>query len=117
MTPEAPGEAGGRYTTRLENAHGTEFRELLCPWHPRFGLRGAVHQARSTGRTASLFAVARVCGRLPVGKKNLHVARLVGGSHVVRPVGATHMTAGHSARRGSGPDQKPAFDNAVHLLS
>jgi hypothetical protein len=31
----------------------------------------------------------------------------------VRPVGAVHMTAGHNALRGSGPGQKPAFDNAV----
>jgi len=30
----------------------------------------------------------------------------------VRPVGAVHMTAGHNALRGSGPDQTPAFDNA-----
>ena len=31
----------------------------------------------------------------------------------VRPVGAVHMTAGHNALRGSGPGQKPAFDNAM----
>ena len=31
----------------------------------------------------------------------------------VRPVDAVHMTAGHNALRGSGPGQKPAFDNAV----
>src|SRR5947208_10981922 len=32
-------------TTRLENTHGTDFRELLYPWHPWFGLRVCVHQA------------------------------------------------------------------------
>ena len=32
-------------TTRLENTHGTEFRELLYPWHPWFGLRIDVHEA------------------------------------------------------------------------
>jgi hypothetical protein len=38
-------------TTRLENNHGTEFRELLYPWypwhpwHPWFGLRVGVHEA------------------------------------------------------------------------
>jgi hypothetical protein len=37
--------AGLGRTTRLENAHGTEFRELLSPWHPRFGLRVGVHEA------------------------------------------------------------------------
>ncbi len=31
-------------TTRLENAHGTEFREVLYRWHPWFGLRVAVHE-------------------------------------------------------------------------
>ena len=31
----------------------------------------------------------------------------------VRPVCAVHMTAGHNALRGSGPGQKPAFDNAM----
>jgi len=31
----------------------------------------------------------------------------------VRPVDAVHMTAGHNALRGSGPGQKPAFDDAL----
>jgi hypothetical protein len=31
----------------------------------------------------------------------------------VRPVCAVHMTAGHNSLRGSGPGQKPAFDNAL----
>ena len=31
----------------------------------------------------------------------------------VRPVSAVHTTAGHNALRGSGPGQKPAFDNAM----
>src|SRR6267142_3863604 len=31
----------------------------------------------------------------------------------VRPVGAVHMTAGHNALRGSGPDQHLAFKNAL----
>ena len=33
---------GGHYTTKLENTHGTEFRELLYPWHPWFGLHVGV---------------------------------------------------------------------------
>ena len=33
----------------------------------------------------------------------------------VRPISAGHMTAGHNALRGSGPDQKPAFENAMAL--
>jgi hypothetical protein len=31
----------------------------------------------------------------------------------VRPLSAVHMTAGHSALRGSGPGHKPAFENAM----
>ena len=31
----------------------------------------------------------------------------------VRPVSAVRTTAGHNALRGSGPGQKPAFDNAL----
>jgi hypothetical protein len=31
----------------------------------------------------------------------------------VRPLGAVHMTAGHNAPRGSGPNQTLAFDNAL----
>jgi hypothetical protein len=34
-----------RCTTRLENAHRTEFRELLSPFHPWCGLRVAIHAA------------------------------------------------------------------------
>jgi hypothetical protein len=28
---------------RRENTHGTEFRELLYPWHPWHGLRVSIH--------------------------------------------------------------------------
>ena len=35
----------GCCTTRLENTHGTEIRELLYPWHPWFALWVAVHEA------------------------------------------------------------------------
>jgi len=41
----APGAAAHCCTTRLENAHGTEFQELLYPWHPWFGLRVGTHEA------------------------------------------------------------------------
>jgi len=34
-------------------------------------------------------------------------------SHVFGLSDAVHMTAGHNALRGSGPGQKPAFDNAL----
>ena len=33
------------YITKLENAHSTEFRELLYPWHPWSGLRVGVREA------------------------------------------------------------------------
>jgi hypothetical protein len=32
-------------STKLKNTHGTEFRELLYPWHPWFGVRVTVHEA------------------------------------------------------------------------
>ena len=35
------------YITKLENAHGTEFRELLYPWHPWAGLRVGLHESVS----------------------------------------------------------------------
>ncbi len=38
-------EDGGRCTTRLKNAHGTVFRELLYHWHPWFGMSVAIHEA------------------------------------------------------------------------
>ena len=53
-----------------------------------------------------------VCGRLRVGKSFLHVADW-SVQPCVRPTSAVHMTAGHNALRGSGPGQKPAFDNAL----
>jgi hypothetical protein len=90
-------------------------------------------------------AICAMCGRLRVGKAFLQVCRLVGaamcsaclcgscvdGSELarlffrfagwsvqpcVRPVCAVHMTAGHNAFRGSGPGQKPGFDNALALV-
>jgi len=39
------GVCGFRCTTKLWNTHGTEFRELLYPWHPWFGLRVGIHGA------------------------------------------------------------------------
>ena len=42
----------------------------------------------------------------------LHVCRLGRCSHVFGLLDAVHTTAGHNALRGSGPDRKPAFDNA-----
>jgi hypothetical protein len=50
-----------------------------------------------------------MCGRLRVGKGNLHV-RCWSVPPCVRPVVAVHMTAGHNALRGSGPGQLPAFE-------
>src|SRR6516225_2673093 len=38
-------EVAPRCTTRLENAHSTQFRELLYPWHPWSDLRIGIHEA------------------------------------------------------------------------
>ena len=54
-----------------------------------------------------------MCGRLRVGKSFLHVRRLGSVLPCVRPFSAVHMTAGHNALRGSGPGQKPAFEDAM----
>src|SRR5258707_15797559 len=56
-----------------------------------------------------------MCGRLRVGKDFLHVLQHWSVQPCVRPFDAVHMTAGHNALRGSGPGQKPAFDNAMAL--
>jgi hypothetical protein len=53
-----------------------------------------------------------MCGRLRVGKENLHLQRW-SEQPCVRPSCAVHVTAGHNAIRGSGPDQKHAFEDAV----
>src|SRR5262245_54662895 len=42
--PPTPGAAVADCTTRFENAHGTEFRELLYRWHPWFGLQVCIHE-------------------------------------------------------------------------
>ncbi len=65
-------------------------------------------------RTADITGgpVRAMCGRLRVGKDFLHVLQDWSVRPCVRPVSAVHMTAGHNALRGSGPDQQPAFDNA-----
>src|SRR3954463_14776012 len=68
------------------------------------------------------------CERTSIGAALCHVwtgpcwqelsSRLQHGSvqPCVRPLDAVHMTAGHNALRGSGPDQKLAFDNAMALV-
>jgi len=63
----------------------------------------------SGGPKSSLWVM---CGRLRVGKDFLHVLQHWSVQPCVRPFDAVHMTAGHNALRGSGPDQTPAFDNA-----
>src|SRR5258705_2144408 len=57
--------------------------------------------------------LSAMCGRLRVGKSFLHVLQHWSVQPCVRPVDAVHMTAGHNALRGSGPDQKLAFKNAM----
>jgi hypothetical protein len=54
-----------------------------------------------------------MCGRLRVGKSFFTFLQHWSVQPCVRPIGAVHMTAGHNALRGSGPGQKPAFDDAL----
>src|SRR5438067_50888 len=53
-----------------------------------------------------------MCGRLRLARTFL-TPQAWSVQPCVRPVCAVHMTAGHNALRGSGPGQKPAFENAV----
>jgi hypothetical protein len=53
-----------------------------------------------------------MCGRLRVGKDFLHARRLVGAAMCSACLCGS-LTAGHNPLRGSGPGQKPAFENAV----
>jgi hypothetical protein len=64
-------------------------------------------------RTASACPQSAMCGRLRVGKNFLHVLQHWSVQPCVRPLNAVHMTAGHNALRGSVPDQKLAFKNAM----
>jgi hypothetical protein len=61
--------------------------------------------------TASAGPFCAMCGRLRIGKKNLHASQAWSVLPCVRPLGAVHMTAGHNALRGSGPGQQHAFDS------
>src|SRR5258708_38768593 len=63
--------------------------------------------------TESACPFRAMCGRLRVGKDFLHVLQHWSVQPCVRPFNAVHMTAGHNALRGSGPDQTLAFDNAM----
>jgi hypothetical protein len=53
------------YRTRLKNAHGTAFRELLYPWHPWSTMRVAVHEA--TAKTDGVVLRCTLSG-LDVGR-------------------------------------------------
>jgi hypothetical protein len=89
-------------------SNGSISTELRCRHHVRsYPVRDqTAFIARSRFRA--------MCGRLRIGKSFLHVLQDWSVQPCVRPLSAVHMTAGHNALRGSGPDQKHAFDsNAV----
>jgi hypothetical protein len=65
---------------------------------------------RQTGPTGPFRAM---CGWLRFGKSFFHVLQHWSAQPCVRPFNAAHMTAGHNALRGSGPDQQLAFKNAL----
>src|SRR5664280_1108362 len=83
----APAAAAGKLNAKLKS----DFR---C--YPNNG-----HAA-----TASAGPFCAMFGRLRVGKSFLHVLQHWSVQPCVRPFNAAHMTAGHNALRGSGPDQK-----------
>jgi hypothetical protein len=77
----------------------------------RIGLSGPCPFTQGSDRIAGIpdRQLRAMCGRLRVGKSFLHVLQHWSVQPCVRPFGAAHMTAGHNALRGSGPDQKRAF--------
>jgi hypothetical protein len=84
----------------------------FCVNRYQIGLSGRCPLSPDSDRTADIAvgAVRAMCGRLRVGKSFFHVLQAWSVQPCVRPVDAVHMTAGHNALRGSGPDQKHAFD-------
>jgi hypothetical protein len=69
-------------------------------------VKGLRHTALACPKSA-------MCGRLRFGKSFFHVLQHWSAQPCVRPFNAAHMTAGHNALRGSGPDQQLAFKNAL----
>jgi|HubBroStandDraft_5_1064220.scaffolds.fasta_scaffold47866_2 hypothetical protein len=84
----------------------------FCVNRYQIGLSGRCPLSPDSDRTADIAvgAVRAMCGRLRVGKSFFHVLQAWSVQPCVRPFDAVHMTAGHNALRGSGPDQKHAFD-------
>ena len=68
---------------------------------------------KQTSRRQAGLSQSAMCGRLRVGKSFFHILQHWSVQPCVRPFNAVHMTAGHNALRGSGPDQQLAFKNAM----
>src|SRR5262245_485496 len=81
-------------------------------WGSKDPIESAHLPERSSERTCRLVALCHVW--TAPGWQELSSRPQAGSVQpCVRPVCAVHMTAGHNALRGSGPGQKPAFENAV----
>jgi hypothetical protein len=121
LTPSCRGHAPTAERT-LDPAR--MLRESLNPGPELENSQGQTRSFGDVGSTSGLLPKAAVC------RTSVDVAKVpcVDGSELarlfftfagwsvqpcVRPVCAVHMTAGHNALRGSGPGQKPAFDNAL----
>ena len=91
----------------------------------RCPLRGSFASPRRAARLRRMSAMPSIATNLCVATNRHHVP-CVDGSELARAffrfaalvgaamcsaLDAVHMTAGHNALRGSGPGQKPAFDN------
>jgi hypothetical protein len=64
---------------------------------------------------ASPCPLSAMCGRFRVARR-IFTPQAWSVQPCVRPLSAVHVTAGHNALRGSGPGQKPAFDDAMALV-
>ena len=92
---------------RCDVRFGSFSEVAVGPRDVRCSPRSRHRPVRPTGPFSAM------CGRLRVGKSFFHVLQHWSVQPCVRPFHAAHMTAGHNALRGSGPDQNLAFDNAM----
>ena len=88
-----------RHVPREAESIGMSGQQKLGPVNGRFGSLADITARRTHVRFTPM------CGRLRVGKDFLERLQHWSVQPCVRPVYAVHMTAGHNALRGSGPDQ------------
>ena len=110
---DAPIVLFSEFLKRIQNRARSELDQSLQIVAHRI-IAPCPHLLKATAgrQTVACREVPRVDGS-ELARRIFHVALLVGAAMCCRLFGAVHMTAGHNALRGSGPGQRPAFDNAM----